>query len=92
MKVSLIACVKDRHTGKPSCAGRGSIAIIDQIDSEIIKSGRDVAVERIRCLGECNKGPNMRIAPGGRFFYGITEADIPEVLAGLDEALEKKAS
>jgi NADH:ubiquinone oxidoreductase subunit E len=87
MEITLIACIKDRATGKPACAGRGSIAIINQIEAEIKKRGLPVPVERIRCLGECAKGPNMRIAPGGRFLYGITEEKIPEVLATLEQVL-----
>jgi NADH:ubiquinone oxidoreductase subunit E len=87
MKIKLIACIKDRSTSRPSCAGRGSVAIIDKIEADIQKKGLPVAVERMRCLGECAKGPNMRIAPGGNFFYGITEDKIPEVLVGLEEAV-----
>jgi NADH:ubiquinone oxidoreductase subunit E len=83
MEISLITCVKERFTGKPSCAGNGSVAIIDHIESEIKKKGWPILVERVNCLGECVKGPNMRIAPGGSFYYGMTEDKIPELMGDL---------
>ncbi len=92
MDIELITCIKNRTTGKPSCAGSGSIAIIDKIEAEIKKRQWPVKVERIFCLGECAKGPNMRIAPGGRFFYGITQEKIPEVLAGVEKAMNEPVS
>jgi NADH:ubiquinone oxidoreductase subunit E len=88
MAISLVACIKERFTSRPSCGVRGSIAIIDKIEAEIKKREWPILVERIRCLGECAKGPNMRIAPGGKFFYGMTEAKIPEILDELDAALK----
>jgi NADH:ubiquinone oxidoreductase subunit E len=83
MEISLIACVKERFTGKASCGGRGSVELIEHIEAEIKKSGLPILVERVNCLGECAKGPNMRIAPGGSFFYGMTKDKIPELMAEL---------
>jgi NADH:ubiquinone oxidoreductase subunit E len=90
MKISLIACIKDRVTGRPSCGGRGSVGIIDQIEGALKEKKLPIPVERIQCLGECAKGPNMRIAPGGRFFYGVNQETIPEVLAGLEEVFNQE--
>jgi NADH:ubiquinone oxidoreductase subunit E len=88
MEIALIACIKERTTTKPSCAVRGSLAVIEQIEAEIKKRQWPIEVERVKCLGECDKGPNMRIAPGGRFFYGITPDTVSEVMDGLQEALD----
>jgi NADH:ubiquinone oxidoreductase subunit E len=90
MEISLIACVKERFTGKSSCSGRGSVEIIDHIEVEIKKKGWSVLVERVNCLGECEKGPNMRIAPGGSFFYGMTKDKIPELMAGLAQVIQSE--
>ncbi|MBF0454077.1 MAG: (2Fe-2S) ferredoxin domain-containing protein [Magnetococcales bacterium] len=87
MNTSLIACIKDRATAKPSCGGRGSEALVDQIEAEVNRQKLPIAVVRMRCLGECSKGPNMRIAPGGQFFYGVKEETIPEIITALKEAL-----
>ncbi|MBF0357528.1 MAG: (2Fe-2S) ferredoxin domain-containing protein [Magnetococcales bacterium] len=83
MAIALVACIKERITNRPSCGGRGSIAIIDKIETEIKNRELPIPVERISCLGECSKGPNMRIAPGGKFFYGTTEDKIPEIIDEL---------
>ncbi|MBF0381443.1 MAG: (2Fe-2S) ferredoxin domain-containing protein [Magnetococcales bacterium] len=85
MEISLITCIKERFTGKPSCAGRGSVELIDDIEKEIKNRGLPVVVERVHCLGECAKGPNMRIAPGGSFFYGMNRDKIPELMESLTE-------
>ncbi|MBF0448917.1 MAG: (2Fe-2S) ferredoxin domain-containing protein [Magnetococcales bacterium] len=92
MNITLIACNKDRTTGKPSCAGRGSEALIIQLEEAINKAGLPVSIDRVRCLGECLKGPNMRIAPGGSFYYGVSEQTLPEILVDLKAALAKAAS
>ncbi|MBF0192994.1 MAG: (2Fe-2S) ferredoxin domain-containing protein [Magnetococcales bacterium] len=90
MEISLIACIKERFTGKPSCAGRGSVEVIKLVEAEIKKRGWQVVVERVHCLGECAKGPNMRVAPGGSFYYGITEDKIPELMDSLASIIDSE--
>ena len=41
-----------------------------------------LATERLCCLGQCTKGPAMRLTPGGEFFLGVTLADVPAMQEG----------
>lgn len=68
--VFILVCVNERQgTPQPSCAARGGLAVLKAT------CGRDVKAETCRCLGRCEKGPVVRIAPGGPFFHGVTAAD-----------------
>jgi (2Fe-2S) ferredoxin len=83
MRPTIIVCV-NRRLGydKPSCAGRGSEALADALDSAVY--GTDAAVVRIKCFGRCADGPIVRVAPGGRFFKEARVEDIAQMLAALN--------
>ncbi len=78
----LIVCINLRpFAGEPSCAARGSRALADYLEQEIVHRGLDISVRRVVCLGHCARGPNVRIA-GGQFIHG---ADTLKLDALLDE-------
>lgn len=80
---SVIVCINQRFgPNQPSCAGRGSNAIADALDAALQTSACEVT--RIKCLGRCTEGPNVRIAPGGKFFRGASLDDIPSIIAELE--------
>lgn len=82
---SIVVCVNLRPAGfKPSCAAQGSVALADALEKGIAERRIDVTLERICCLGHCNQGPTMRLAPGGDFLLGVTEADLPSILERLE--------
>ncbi len=84
--VRLVACVNQRlGSGQRSCAGSGSLDLIRQIETEIEARGLEIAVVRRECLGKCEQGPTMRIAPGGPFFFEIDSASLPRILAELEQ-------
>ena len=81
---SIVICVNRRlHAGNPSCAASGSEEIADLLEQRLADEGMAVSVERIYCFGQCDKGPNLRIAPGGRFFHHVTVDDIPALIEAL---------
>lgn len=81
---SIAICVNDRLSrSRPSCAMGGAEKIAVAFESEIARRGLEIAVERLHCLGECAKGPNLRLSPGGRFFSQVRIEDVPAI---LDEA------
>ena len=82
---ALLICVNHRFkTGEPSCAGRGSEGIADTIEKAVIERRIDITVERIICLGQCDKGPTLKLVPGGRFILGTSPEMIPEILNELE--------
>ncbi len=82
-------CIWKRADIHHSCAQKGSVELADKLEKQIQDQGLDVEVERVECMGECKTGPTMRIAPGGRFFAGVSMDNIQEVMEGLTEALKK---
>lgn len=41
---------------------------------------RDVRVDSVDCLGLCKHGPNFIVYPGGTWYLGVTEDDVPEIV------------
>ncbi len=83
---TLVICVNRRFQGdKPSCAARGSVELADRLEQEISSRSIDIAVERLKCFGHCDKGPVMRLVPGGRFYFDLTEDDLLPALDTLEE-------
>lgn len=78
----LLVCVNRRLGSEtPSCAGRGSERLVARLTELCTAHGLEVPVETILCFGSCSRGPNIRLAPGGAFFHGVTEATLPELVA-----------
>lgn len=72
---------------KQCCGGKGSTKLADALEAMINARGIDATLERVVCLNQCHRGPSMRIAPGGRFFFEVSEKDLPNIT----DALEKVA-
>jgi (2Fe-2S) ferredoxin len=68
--------------------GSGSLDLISQVEAMIAAEQLEVPVVRRECLGRCETGPVMRIAPGGPFFTEIDEAQLVDIIAGLKSFIE----
>ena len=80
----IVVCVNVRIGPRAvSCGGRESEAIADALETGISARKLDAKVERIRCLGLCAKGPNVRLVPGGSWFNEVTIDDTPTILDHL---------
>ena len=64
------------------CKKRGSKAVRSALKDELRAQGinRDVRLDSVDCLGLCKHGPNLIIYPGGTWYLGVTENDIPELV------------
>ncbi len=83
METKLIICINRRlNPRQPSCAARGAEALAERLEQAL---DGFVEIERVNCLGECETGPNMRLAPGGPFFRGVDEGSLDEVIAAALE-------
>jgi (2Fe-2S) ferredoxin len=89
--VRLVVCINRRlGSGQRSCAGSGSLALIERIEGMITEQGIDVPVVRRECLGRCDEGPTMRIAPGGPFFTAIDEAALAPIIDELKYFIDSR--
>jgi len=84
----LLVCVNRRHgLDTPSCAGRGAEALVPELERLLAQRGLDLPVETILCFGACTRGPNIRLAPGGAFFHGVTLGGLPALVDAVARAV-----
>jgi len=77
----VIVCINRRaNPAQPSCAERHSRQIADLLERGITEDGIGISLERFKCLGNCDHGPNLRLAPDGEFCHGVQLADVPRML------------
>lgn len=80
----LIVCVNERlGAGQRSCVGSGSLDLINQLQAMLVAENLDLPIVRRECLGRCEEGPVMRIAPAGPYFCEIDAAALRKIVAQL---------
>jgi (2Fe-2S) ferredoxin len=64
------------------CKKRGSKGVRKALKGELRGRGMvgDVRVDSVGCLGLCKHGPNAVVYPGGTWYLGLTERDVPQVV------------
>jgi (2Fe-2S) ferredoxin len=88
----LVICINRRMSDdQPSCAARGSESLAARLSDEIERRGLAAELRRVYCMGRCEQGPNVRIAPGGNIYRGVSEDDIERLLEDLAGACEAHA-
>ena len=77
---TLLVCTNLRpFNGVPSCAGRGSKALVEFLKQEVASRNLNVEIETTICQGQCQFGPNIR-EPGEAFMHHADEAKIVTLL------------
>ena len=81
----MLMCINRRYrSDQSSCAARGSLKVAKAMEDGIRRRCIALTTERLCCLGQCTKGPAMRLTPGGECFLGVTLADVPKLLDRLE--------
>ena len=85
----IFVCTNDRHGKKKSCADGNASAVRSRLKAEIKDRGwkARVRVSQSGCMGLCMKGPNVILYPENVWFSGVTETDIPDILAKVEPLL-----
>jgi len=82
----LMICTNRRYgADDASCAARSSLDMAEAIEAGVLERSINISVERSVCLGQCTKGPTLRLAPGGRFILGRSLDDIADILDELED-------
>ncbi len=85
---TVTVCINDRDERFAPCCGRhGGPDIVAALRAAVAARGLDVDVQTIACLGLCEKGPNLRIAPSGSLYHAMTVDDVPAVVDALASQL-----
>jgi (2Fe-2S) ferredoxin len=73
---------------------RGSGQLLQQLQQMAQAAALPVTITPLKCMGECEceRGPNLRIAPGERFYHHLRTEDIPEVIDFLEELYNSRWS
>lgn len=83
-RATVTVCINDRDERFAPCCGRhGGPEIAEAVRATVARRGLDVDVQTIRCLGLCEKGPNLRVAPSGSLYHALTVDDVPAVVDAL---------
>lgn len=89
--VRLVVCINRRlGTGQRSCVGSGNLEYIAEVKRLIELAGFDVPVVERECLGKCEQGPVMRIAPGGQFYTEISQDSLEDIVTELQRMLDQQ--
>lgn len=86
----IFVCVNDRHGQRKSCADGQSQTIRLQLKKRLEEKGVSkelVRVSQSLCMGLCGEGPNIAIYPQNIWFSGVTENDLDEIVAIVDNIL-----
>lgn len=89
--IKLNVCINKRASGKPACGNRSSEALADQLENELAQAQIPVSINRVTCMNRCQDGPNMRIAPGGKFFRHVTSKDVTTIVDELQRVIKQQA-
>lgn len=85
-KYSLLICTNQRFNPKnPSCGGAGSHELLEQLKQKIQNQHLEIQIEEIKCFGQCEHAPVIRIAPGLDFFKNTKSSDLDMILKKIDE-------
>jgi NADH:ubiquinone oxidoreductase subunit E len=89
----LMICTNRRYGADgASCAARSSLEIAEAIETGVRERDIDITVERSVCMGQCTKGPTIRLAPGGRFILGKSLSDADNILDELETLCGRRDS
>lgn len=82
--MKLVVCTMQRYAPNPhSCGNGGGLEIAETLEREVSAMELPVAVERIACLGMCQKGPNVQLLPDGKNWHGVSLGNVGEIVAHL---------
>lgn len=82
----VVVCTNHRaNPTQPSCAGRGGgEALAIKLETEIAARKLQIRVSRFPCLGYCDRGPSLKLSPGGGFICEIDPDNLEEVLQQIE--------
>lgn len=83
-KRHILVCTNRRDPGgKPSCAARGSEALLAALKAELNGSAlkSETWITKSGCLKHCSQGPAAVVWPEGFVLAGLTPEDAPRLLA-----------
>lgn len=88
MKTVIVCTNRRSNPAQPSCGARGGDRLADQLEQVIAARGLAIRLERFPCLGRCEEGPNLKLAPDGPICSHLDEAKLPDLLRQIETFIE----
>lgn len=78
----LFVCENSRDNGA-TCCGPTAQGFRDYLKTAIKARGlaKEIRVAKAGCLDRCGDGPNIFVYPDGRWYSGVTQADLDHIIA-----------
>ena len=90
MTKKILMCTNFRaNPNNPSCAARGSKAVMAALLQELKQKNLPITVEESTCLGFCEVGPNLRLMPNGEFFHGVSDKQLSAIIKSTKQFLKE---
>lgn len=84
----LVICDNQRLTiNSPSC-GVSNKVFAEQLERLILELQLPITIEYRKCLGQCENGPNIRLAPSGKFFHNVGMDDLPMIINEIKQFIK----
>lgn len=81
---TVLVCVNHRsNPDLPSCGARGGEQLAQTLEDAINARQLPLRIKRFPCLGECERGPNLKLSPDGEFCYSVKLRDLPDLIDRL---------
>lgn len=82
----LLVCTNIRFSTKnKSCSGEGSEKLLQKLKDLNSNLKTPINIEEIKCFGQCEHAPVMRIAPAKEFFYTVNVLDLENILSHVEQ-------
>jgi len=79
-KKKVLVCTNFRgNPNTPSCGARGSEDVLTALSNEQLA----ITIEKSPCLGFCNIGPNVRLAPNGVCFHTVSPKNMTKLIKDI---------
>lgn len=79
----VLVCTNERTDGRESCGPKGGVALHAHLKQSVREAGLGVRVSRSGCLDNCTTGPSVVIMPDNMWLGGVTDQDVPRIVAYL---------
>ncbi len=76
----LLVCTNERLDGRECCAMGNAVELHKKLKEAMKAVDLTVRVSKTGCLDRCKDGPTVVLMPDNKWFGGVTEVDIPEIV------------
>ena len=86
-------CNSYRVSGEPQgvCNKKGATELLQYLETEILDRGMDGMVSSTGCLKICTEGPVMVMYPEGKWFGGVDEEKLDQILDAIEDGEDTSA-